>query len=120
MIHPLTTAAFHAYLRENPQASFNEETWNEVVKAVLRELSISSREVISTITGPEKVLRPTREADITCYGVMSELFALLKESKPSDRSEKDRHYAIVITEFSKIYAYYVMFIAQGMGDEKTI
>jgi hypothetical protein len=36
---------------------------------------------------------------------------MLKQSKPNDRSEKDRYYAILITELEKIFAFFVMFIS---------
>lgn len=34
----------------------------------------------------------------------------LRESKPEERSEKARRYAVTITELEKVYAYYVIFI----------
>lgn len=42
--------------------------------------------------------------------ILMHALALLQDHKPNDRSEKDRHYAIVITELEKVYAYYKTFI----------
>lgn len=36
----------------------------------------------------------------------------LKDSKPDDRSENDRHHAVCITEMEKVLAYYKTFILE--------
>lgn len=36
----------------------------------------------------------------------------LRESKPEERSEKARRYAVAITELEKVYAYYVTFVME--------
>lgn len=42
----------------------------------------------------------------------------LQKDKPNDRSESDRHHAIVITDMQKIEAYYKTWILeQGATDE---
>ena len=41
----------------------------------------------------------------------------LRENKPNDRSEKDRRFAVTITELEKVYAYYVTF-AMDEGEAK--
>lgn len=39
-----------------------------------------------------------------------DLLAHLKVSKPNDRSEKDRRFAIVITDLEKVKAYFQVYI----------
>lgn len=39
-----------------------------------------------------------------------ELMKEIKESKPNDRSEKDRYVAILLTELEKIYAFFKIFV----------
>ena len=36
---------------------------------------------------------------------------VLREQKPNDKSEKDRRYAVTITEMEKVIAYYATFIS---------
>jgi len=40
----------------------------------------------------------------------------LKEAKPNNRSEIDRRYAITITEFEKVIAYYDYYVLRNMPD----
>lgn len=45
---------------------------------------------------------------------MVELLMELQENKPSDRSMRDRHYAVTITEFEKMMAYFKTFVVEGV------
>ena len=42
--------------------------------------------------------------------LMKKALVRLQEEKPNDRSDKDRRYAIMITDLEKIIAYHVGFI----------
>lgn len=42
-----------------------------------------------------------------------ELFIALADAKPNDRSEKDRAFAIIKTELEKVWAYYLVYIAES-------
>lgn len=37
----------------------------------------------------------------------------LREFKPNDRSDKDRRYAVTITELEKVYAYFFTWVTNG-------
>ncbi len=39
---------------------------------------------------------------------------ILREAKPNDRSEKDRRYAVAITELEKVYAYFNTYVISGL------
>ena len=41
---------------------------------------------------------------------LSAILGMLREHKPGDRSELDRHFAIVATDLSKIVAYWSVFV----------
>ena len=44
--------------------------------------------------------------------LFEQLLAALKESKPNDRSEQDRYFAIVITDVEKARAVYLAYCAE--------
>lgn len=50
------------------------------------------------------------------YDVLDKLTAVIRETKamkPNDRSEKDRRYAIVVTELEKVWCIYNVMINAG-------
>lgn len=47
----------------------------------------------------------------------NDLIDALKAEKPKDKSEKDRHYAIAITELEKALAYYFTFVTLAQDEE---
>lgn len=40
---------------------------------------------------------------------------ILRQSKPDDRSELARRYAVTITELEKVYAYFDTYVIRGDG-----
>lgn len=44
------------------------------------------------------------------YKLIEQAIEALKAAKPAERSEAARHYAIVITELEKTFAYYRVYI----------
>lgn len=44
------------------------------------------------------------------YAKFVDFIAALRAAKPNDRSEKDRYYAIVITEVEKAFAVFSTFV----------
>lgn len=50
---------------------------------------------------------------------MVALWERMKAAKPTERSELARRYAVAITEYEKVMAYYSTFIIQGLGGEET-
>ena len=55
-------------------------------------------------------------SDDRVFGSMKWLLDETKSFKPNDRSEKDRAYAVTITEMEKLLAYFYLFV---MTDEET-
>lgn len=52
--------------------------------------------------------------DFTYSDILVDLectLAALRATKPGDRSERDRYWAIVITDLEKVYAYFKTFCA---------
>ena len=47
--------------------------------------------------------------EIVCQA-LSDALSTLKNSKPNDRSERDRRYAVLITEMEKVLAYAFLFL----------
>lgn len=41
-------------------------------------------------------------------------YRLLKARKPNDRSERDRRWAVTITEYEKVVAYFKTFVIEGL------
>jgi hypothetical protein len=50
------------------------------------------------------------EQNAVCLALLKDDLEMLRRSKPNDRSEKDRRYAIVITELEKVVAYFAHWI----------
>lgn len=50
------------------------------------------------------------EADILISGGIWLLLEEMKQAKPDDRSEKARRYAVTITEFEKVAAYFKTYV----------
>lgn len=55
--------------------------------------------------------RETLEANL--LHDMYEMLRRLQEAKPNERSEKARRYAVTITEFEKVIAYFGIFTIHG-------
>ena len=47
--------------------------------------------------------------------VLSDTLALMRESKPNDRSDIDRAWAVSITEMEKAIAYFKVYVADKAG-----
>ena len=45
---------------------------------------------------------------------MDELLRTLQRNKPNDRSEKDRVYAVALTDVQRAYAWFAMFAYDGL------
>ena len=58
----------------------------------------------------------TNLGDDISFGNLKTALAVLRNSKPNDRGEKDRAYAVTITEMEKLLAYFYFFV---MMDEET-
>lgn len=52
----------------------------------------------------------TKESEI--WTDMIDLWEKLDGAKPTDRSERARHYAVTITEFQKVMGYFFIFVHQ--------
>lgn len=66
----------------------------------------------ATITGRKDNYEPSPEYDgINAFMV---LLADLKSNKPNDQSQKDRQYAITITELEKVFAYYFTYVVNKL------
>lgn len=60
---------------------------------------------------------PTPEA--ACFNAMLDLWHLLKESKPTERNEVARRYAVTMTELEKVIGYFQTFVLTGyLANEK--
>ena len=46
---------------------------------------------------------------------MQEILKLLRAAKPEDRSEESRRYAVTITEFEKVVAYFKTFVVENVA-----
>ncbi|MCB1714145.1 MAG: hypothetical protein KDK05_03325 [Candidatus Competibacteraceae bacterium] len=40
------------------------------------------------------------------------LIEQFRDSKPNDRSDRDRYFAVAITDLEKVYAYYLAYLAE--------
>ena len=58
----------------------------------------------------------TISADEFAWFKLKDALAALKEAKTNDRSDKDRAYAVTITEMEKLLAYFYLFV---MTDEEA-
>ena len=52
---------------------------------------------------------PPTPAEICEQAIANALFTL-RTNKPNDRSEKDRYYAVTITDLEKALAYFITFV----------
>jgi len=55
-------------------------------------------------------------SDDRVFGSMKSLLDEMKSFKPNDRGEKDRAYAVTITELEKLIAYFAMFVMKAVED----
>ncbi len=76
----------------------------EELKRQMRELLVSRED----ITDEEKA--ESKDAPATPKEFLRYALEQLKAEKPNDRSEKDRHYAVCVTEMEKVCAYYMTWI----------
>lgn len=44
--------------------------------------------------------------------ILRDILQKLRANKPSERSERSRHYAVTITEMEKVYAYFKTFVVE--------
>lgn len=58
-------------------------------------------------------MTPQQEKNLSVFVSLSSSLALMRGSKPNDRSEEDRRYAIAITDMEKVWAYFCTFIEDG-------
>jgi hypothetical protein len=56
------------------------------------------------------------KTEMELWSAMTELLAKMRQSKPEDRNEKARRYAVTITEFEKVMGYFNTFILEDWGD----
>lgn len=49
------------------------------------------------------------------WNAMVDLWRMLKEAKPEERSETARRYAVTLTELEKVMGYYNAFVMQAPG-----
>ena len=52
--------------------------------------------------------------DMQAMGDLMRALNRLRATKPNDRSEKDRRYAVTITEMEKVAAYFRFFVIEGL------
>jgi hypothetical protein len=57
---------------------------------------------------PQESVEPTADetTEDKVFTAMYEAYNLMRQSKPNDRSEMDRRYAVAITEMEKTIAYF--------------
>jgi hypothetical protein len=61
----------------------------------------------------EPVYVETGDIQTTTVQTLGELINMLQQGKPGDRSERDRRFAVVITELEKARAIAQVFLGQG-------
>jgi len=52
------------------------------------------------------------DKDLVASEQIAYLLRLMKVNKPNDRSPKDLHYAVAITEMEKVFAYFQIFVVE--------
>ena len=57
-------------------------------------------------------IKPTAD-DVTAALHLRAALERLKAAKPNDRSDRDRYYAIAITDMEKLYAYFSTWVING-------
>lgn len=66
--------------------------------------------VVSDVeVGKDWTLVPPTPSEICEQAIANALFTL-HQNKPNDRTNKDRYYAVTITELEKVLAYFTMFV----------
>ena len=58
-------------------------------------------------------------ADEFAWFKLKDALAALKEAKPNDRGEKDRAYAVTITEMEKLLAYFFFYVMMNDIERKV-
>lgn len=53
-----------------------------------------------------------RELDEAALGKLEDTLAYLRSTKPNERSELARRYAVTITELEKVFAYFRIYVAR--------
>lgn len=53
--------------------------------------------------------------DAQVWAALLKAYRTLKESKPEDRSEKARRYAVTITEYEKVLSYFNTMVVEGLA-----
>lgn len=66
---------------------------------------------------PTALSQPGNSADAQILSLLEMALGGMKAAKPNDRSEKDRHYAVVRTELEKVIAYWECWIVFGQPEE---
>lgn len=51
--------------------------------------------------------------DEALYVLLKGAVSIFQENKPGDRSERDRSFAVTITELEKVLAYFKVFVVDG-------
>ena len=81
--------------------------------ATYEEAEIGHERIVEMVTEIEeeiiKMSTETPNVDQVLAAIMDAMISNMKANKPNDRTEKDRVYAVMITELQKAYAYFVTF-----------
>jgi len=75
----------------------NEDNINELKRAIEEQL------------GRDATVKEVRRTVLTSIELC---LSVIKRDRPNDRSELDRRYAIVITDFEKVMAYFKTYIVE--------
>ena len=62
---------------------------------------------------PKEIVQPGDSADAQILSMLEMALGRLNDAKPNDRSERDRHYAVLRTELEKVIAYCDHWIVVG-------
>lgn len=73
-----------------------------------RQSVIEAREILEE---ERRLAYAQRELDEAALVKLVETLAYLRSAKPNERSELARKYAVTITEFEKIFAYFKVYVA---------
>lgn len=92
-----------AVLRQSPAPAQDKADAIDAIHALLA-LEENSWEAGPPDVDAESLLSSTKER--TAYFVLTAALGRLKESKPNDRSDADRRWAVTITEMEKVVAYF--------------
>lgn len=76
-------------------------------------------EAMRDAIGQPKTVRGDDDAETVLWNQMYQLHKALSDARPQGRSELSRRYAVTITEFEKVMAYYnLMVIEEFNSDER--